>query len=95
MARIIAKTRIKRDYSKFMYFIKEGAVWQVPRKVKGKKKGTKKKLVQFGAKKMDYSKNIYFLDKNGNVAAAARKARKAKKKTAKKTTKKTAKKSKR
>lgn len=87
MTKIVAKTRIKRD-SKFMYYIKDGAVWQVPRKVKGKKKGTKKKLCQFGPKKMDYSKSIYFLDKNGNVAAATRKARKAKKKTTKKTTKK-------
>lgn len=71
MARTVARTRIKRDNSKYVYFVKEGGVWQAPRR--GSKGGRRKKLVQFGPKRMDYSKSIYFVDGKGNVAAAPRK----------------------
>lgn len=76
MAKKIARTGIKRDGDHMLY-VKDGAVWSVPRKKAGKPKGAKKRLVQFASPaSMDYTKNIYFIDKDGDVAAAARKKKK-------------------
>jgi hypothetical protein len=72
MAHVIAHTHIKRDNKKHIYYVKAGAIWQAPRR--GSKGGRKKKVVQFAAaKRMDYSRSIYFVDGRGNVAAAKRK----------------------
>jgi hypothetical protein len=88
MAKKLVKTGIKRDKD-HMYYIKAGAVWAAPMKRKGKKAGKKTKVVQFCKPgEMDYSKNIYFVDKQGDVAVAARGRKKAAKKTAKKKSKK-------
>lgn len=79
MAKKLARLGIKRDNDR-MYYIKDGAVWSVPRKKPGKTtKGKKQKVAQFAAKgSLDYSKQIYFLDKAGDVAAAPRPSRKKK-----------------
>ena len=69
MAETVAKTGVKRDKD-FMYYIKAGAVWRVPRKQPGKPKGRPEKVVDAGIEQ-DYD-FIYFLDKNGNVARAKR-----------------------
>lgn len=71
MATVIARTRIKRDFKKYVYYVKGGAIWQAPRRGS---KGQKKVVKTWGKPSdMDYSKNIYFVDKNGDVAAASRK----------------------
>jgi hypothetical protein len=76
MATVIAHTRIKRDFKKYVYFVKDGAVWQAPRRGS---KGQKKIVKKWGKPSdMDYSRHIYFVDKNGNVAAANRKNSKGK-----------------
>lgn len=73
MATKIAKLKIKRAKNR-MYFVKNGSVFSVPRKGT---KGKRKKEATFGTKaSMDYSKAIYFVDKDGDVAAAKRKNRK-------------------
>ena len=89
MAEKVAKLGIKRD-SNFMYYIKKGDVWRVPRKRPGKPKGKPERVSKAGVE-MDYD-YIYFLDKNGDVAHAKRavggqkrkKKKPAKKKVAKK-----------
>jgi hypothetical protein len=66
------KLGIERD-SNFMYYIKNGAVWRVPRKRPGQPKGKKEKVQQFTSKDgLDYSKNLYYLDGNGDVVVAPR-----------------------
>lgn len=83
MATKIAKLKIKREKNR-MYFIKDGAVVSVPR---AGSRGKRKKEATFGTKaSMDYSKQIYFLDKDGDVAVAKRKnsGKKATKKTKRK-----------
>lgn len=103
MADKVAKLSIERD-NDFMYFIKKGDVWRVPRKRPGQPKGRAEKVAAAGVD-MDYGKYIYYLDGDGDIARQARqvggskrKAKKsapkkaAKKKTAKKPAKKTAKK---
>jgi hypothetical protein len=72
---------IKRD-NDYMYFIKEGAVWRVPRKKPGKvAKGKKEKLAQFCApSEMNYSKYLYYLDGKGNVVLTPRGGKKKSKK---------------
>ena len=94
MAETVAKTGVQRDKD-FMYYIKSGAVWRVPRKQPGKPKGKSEKVVDAGvAQDTNY---IYFLDKHGNVARAKRaiggqKRKKSAAKTTKKPVKKVAKK---
>lgn len=104
MAEKVARTSIQRD-NDFMYFIKKGDVWRVPRKKPNQPKGKAEKVSAAGID-MDYGKYIYFLDGDGDIARQARqvggskrKAKKAapkkkaaKKKPAKKAAKKTAKK---
>ncbi len=106
MGEKIAKLGIKRD-NNLMYYIKQGDVWATPRKQPGQPKGKAAKVAQAGVE-MDYSKYLYYLDGDGDVArkerqvggskrkksakAAPKKAKGAKKSAAKKTAKKTAKK---
>lgn len=75
MATKIAKLKIKREKNR-MYFVKNGSVFSVPR---AGSRGKRKKVATFGTKaSMDYSKQIYFLDKDGDVAVAKRKNAKKK-----------------
>src|SRR5580765_5050756 len=105
MGEKIAKLGIKRD-NDMMYYIKNGDVWATPRKKPGQPKGKASKVAAAGID-MDYSKYLYYLDGDGDVArkerqvggskrkksakAAPKKAKSAKK-PAKKAAKKTAKK---
>jgi hypothetical protein len=84
MAQKLYRTGIKREKD-YMYYIKNGAIWAAPMKRRGVKGGRKIKIEQFAdASSMDYSKFLYYIDKDGDVAASAKKARKAKKAKAKK-----------
>jgi hypothetical protein len=65
MAQKIAKLGIERD-NDFLYYIKGGDVWRVPRRQPGVKK-TKSTLVAHTDAEME-SGFIYFLDKAGDVA---------------------------
>ena len=66
----IAKLGIERD-NDLMYYIKNGDVWATPRKQKGQPKGKAQKIASAGID-LDYSKYIYFLDSDGDVARKAR-----------------------
>ena len=101
MGEKIAKLGIKRD-NDMMYYIKTGDVWATPRKKPGQPKGKAAKVAAAGIE-MDYSKYLYYLDGDGDVARKERQvggskrkksARSAPKKKSggKKTAKKTAKK---
>ena len=102
MGEKIAKLGIKRD-NNLMYYVKGGDVWATPRKQPGQPKGKAAKVAAAGIE-MDYSKYLYYLDGDGDVARKERqvggskrkKAAKAsapkKAKGAKKAAKKTAKK---
>lgn len=70
MAEKIAKLSLQRDVD-FMYFIKKGDVWRVPRKKPGQPKGKNEKVAAAGVD-MDYGKYIYFLDGDGDIARQAR-----------------------
>ena len=48
MAEKVAKVGIKRD-TNFMYFVKGGDIWRVPRKQPGKPKGKSEKVADVGA----------------------------------------------
>ena len=89
MGEKIFKTGIKRD-NDLMYYIKGGDVWATPRKKPGQPKGKAQKVAAAGIE-MDYSKYLYYLDGDGDVArkerqvgGSKRKGKKAKKTTAKK-----------
>ena len=91
MAEKVSKLGIRREKD-MMYFIKDGAVWKVPRKQPGQPKGRQEKVADGGfAQDNNY---IYFLDKDGDVSRAARavggqkRAKKAKKPPKKKAAKK-------
>jgi hypothetical protein len=103
MGEKIAKLGIKRD-NDMMYYIKSGDVWATPRKKPGQPKGKAAKVAAAGIE-MDYSKYLYYLDGDGDVARKERQvggskrkksakasAPKKAKKAAKGTAKKTAKK---
>jgi len=82
----IARLGIERD-NNLMYYIKNGDVWATPRKQKGQPKGKPKKVAPTGLE-MDYSRYLYFLDGDGDVARKERAlggGRKAKAKAAKPT----------
>jgi hypothetical protein len=93
MGEKIAKLGIKRD-NDLMYYIKKGDVWATPRKKPGQPKGKASKVADAGVE-MDYSKYLYYLDGDGDVARKERqvggskrkksKAAKPAKKAAKKT----------
>lgn len=94
MAEKVARLGVTREKD-FMYYIKNGAVWKVPRKQPGQAKGKSEKVADAGVSQ-DTS-YIYFLDKDGDVARAKRaiggqKRKKSGAKAAKKAAKKPAKK---
>lgn len=66
----IARLGIERENDK-MYYIKNGDVWAVPRKQKGQPKGKAVKVASTGLD-MDYSRYIYYLDGDGDVARKQR-----------------------
>ncbi len=79
----IAKLGIKRD-NDMMYYIKTGDVWATPRKKPGQPKGKAAKVAAAGID-MDYSKYLYYLDGDGDIARKERQVGGSKrKKTAKK-----------
>ena len=89
MGEKIAKTGIKRD-NDLMYYIKTGDVWATPRKKPGQPKGKAAKVANAGIE-MDYSKYLYYLDGDGDVARKERQVGGSKrKKTAKAAPKKAA-----
>ena len=86
----IAKLGIKRD-NDLMYYIKTGDVWATPRKKPGQPKGKAAKVANAGVE-MDYSKFLYFLDTDGDVARQARQVGGSKRKKSAKSAPKKAKK---
>jgi len=70
MSEKIAKLGIERD-NDLMYYIKNGDVWATPRKQPGKPKGKPQKIAATGID-LDYSKYLYFVDGDGDVARKAR-----------------------
>src|SRR5689334_18123907 len=70
MGEKIAKLGIKRD-NDMMYYIKSGDVWATPRKKPGQPKGKAAKVAAAGVE-MDYSKYLYYLDGDGDVARKER-----------------------
>ena len=91
MGEKIAKLGIKRD-NDLMYYIKTGDVWATPRKKPGQPKGKASKIAAAGID-MDYSKYLYYLDGDGDVARKERQVGGSKrKKSAKAAPKKAAKK---
>ncbi len=70
MGEKIAKLGIKRD-NDMMYYIKNGDVWATPRKKPGQPKGKASKVAAAGIE-MDYSKFLYYLDGDGDVARKER-----------------------
>ena len=91
MAEKVAKLGVNREKD-FMYYVKDGAVWKVPRKQPGQPKGRQEKVADGGF--TQDNNFIYFLDKDGDVSRAARavggqkRAKKAKKPPKKKAAKK-------
>ena len=81
MGEKIAKLGIKRD-NDMMYYIKSGDVWATPRKKPGQPKGKAAKVAAAGVE-MDYSKYLYYLDGDGDVARKERQVGGSKRKTAK------------
>jgi hypothetical protein len=82
MAEKVAKLNVTREKD-YMYYIKNGAVWKVPRKQPGQAKGKSEKVAEAGVNQD--TNYIYFLDKDGDVARAKRAigGQKRKKSTAK------------
>lgn len=70
MGEKIFKTGIKRD-GELMYYIKDGDVWATPRKKPGQPKGKAQKVARAGIE-MDYSRYLYYLDDDGDVARRER-----------------------
>ena len=69
MAEKVAKLGINRDKD-FMYFVKQGAVWRVPRKQPGVQKGRPEKLHDTGLEQDNAY--LYFVDRNGDLSRAKR-----------------------
>ena len=82
MGEKIAKLGIKRD-NDMMYYIKGGDVWATPRKRPGQPKGKAAKVAAAGIE-MDYSKYLYYLDGDGDVARKERQVGGSKRKKASK-----------
>ena len=80
MGEKIAKLGIKRD-NDMMYYIKSGDVWATPRKKPGQPKGKAAKVAAAGIE-MDYSKYLYYLDGDGDVARKERQVGGSKRKKA-------------
>jgi hypothetical protein len=66
----IARLGIERD-NDLMYYIKNGDVWAVPRKKPGQPKGKAAKVAATNLE-LDYSKYLYYLDGDGDVARKER-----------------------
>ncbi len=66
----VFKAGIKRD-NNLMYYVKAGDVWAVPRKRPGEPKGKPVKAVAAGLV-ADYSKYLYYVDSDGDVARKVR-----------------------
>jgi hypothetical protein len=81
MGEKIAKLGIKRD-NDLMYYIKKGDVWATPRKKPGQPKGKAQKVASAGIE-MDYSKYLYYLDGDGDVARKERQVGGSKRKSKK------------
>src|SRR6185503_19442961 len=81
MGEKIFKTGIKRD-NDLMYYIKGGDVWATPRKKPGQPKGKAQKVASAGIE-MDYSKYLYYLDGDGDVARKERQVGGSKRKSKK------------
>jgi hypothetical protein len=81
MGEKIAKLGIKRD-NDLMYYIKNGDVWATPRKKPGQPKGKAQKVAPAGVE-MDYSKYLYYLDGDGDVARKERQVGGSKRKSKK------------
>ena len=82
MGEKIAKLGIKRD-NDLMYYIKNGDVWATPRKKPGQPKGKATKVAPAGVE-MDYSKYLYYLDGDGDVARKERQVGGSKRKSTRK-----------
>src|SRR5262245_16915357 len=83
MGEKLVKLGIKRD-NDLMYYIKGGDVYAVPRKKPEQPKGKAQKVANGGIE-MDYSKYLYYLDGDGDIARKERQVGGSKrKKTAKK-----------
>ena len=76
----VFKAGVKRD-NDLMYYIKTGDVWAVPRKKPGEAKGKASKVVSAGIQ-MDYSKYLYYLDGDGDIARKERQVGGSKRKKA-------------
>jgi hypothetical protein len=81
MGEKIAKLGIKRD-NDMMYYIKSGDVWATPRKKPNTPKGKAAKVAAAGIE-MDYSKYLYYLDGDGDVARKERQVGGSKRKSSK------------
>ncbi len=90
MGEKIAKLGIKRD-NDMMYYIKSGDVWATPRKKPGQPKGKAAKVAAAGVE-MDYSKYLYYLDGDGDIARKERQVGGSKRKSSAKAPKAAAKK---
>jgi hypothetical protein len=90
MGEKIAKLGIKRD-NDMMYYIKTGDVWATPRKKPGQPKGKAAKVAAAGVE-MDYSKYLYYLDGDGDIARKERQVGGSKRKSSKPAAKSAAKK---
>src|SRR6188472_1954716 len=88
MGEKIAKLGIKRD-NDMMYYIKSGDVWATPRKKPGQPKGKAAKVAAAGID-MDYSKYLYYLDGDGDIARKERQVGGSKRKKTKAAPKKAA-----
>ncbi len=81
MGEKIAKLGIKRD-NDLMYYIKKGDVWATPRKKPNQPKGKAAKVADASIE-MDYSKYLYYLDGDGDVARKERQVGGSKRKKSK------------
>jgi len=88
MGEKIAKLGIKRD-NDLMYYIKKGDVWATPRKKPNQPKGKATKVADASIE-MDYSKYLYYLDGDGDVARKERQVGGSKRKKTKAAPKKAA-----
>ena len=92
MGEKIAKLGIKREKD-MMYYVKGGDVWATTRKRPGVPKGKPQKIAAAGVQTEDGY--LYYVDREGDVARAARQVGGSKrKKSAKKSSKKSSKKAK-
>jgi hypothetical protein len=70
MAEKVAHTGVKRDNKNYLYFIKDGAVWQVARKQPGVPKGRREKIAEANFE-MEPT-YLYFLDGDGDISRSKR-----------------------